>query len=321
MPGEILVAGDTLVDFLPNRPGEIADVDAFEPKFGGSAANVAIALERLGFPPLFWTRLGGDGFGDFLAGRLDETAISDRFVVRDPEAKTTLAFVSNDRDGERRFDFYRADTADTRMQAGTVPDEALADCSWVHLTGVTLSVEPSRTATLDLAERASAQGCTVSLDPNARPEMWDGPAEFERVLADALERVDVVKASTEDLELAGFEADAPIDLAEAVTDRGPQTVFLTLGTEGALAYGTAESPIPGRTRHEGYDVDAVDTTGAGDGFLAGAIASIVAGCTDPERVLATANGVGAVTTTRKGSVAALTGVGAVQSLAGSLPWE
>ncbi|WP_265110740.1 carbohydrate kinase family protein [Halosolutus halophilus] len=321
MTQQLLVAGDTLVDFLPNRPGRIADVESFSPKFGGSAANVAVALERIGHPPLFWTRIARDRFGDYLADALHESAIPDRFVVRDPDAKTTLAFVSNDEDGERQFDFYRAGTADTRMQTGTVPDETLADVSWVHLTGVTMSVEPSRGAMLDLAARARRQGCTVSLDPNTRPEMWASEDEFATVIRDVLEQVDVVKATPEDLEAAGFDDDDPEALAAAVAAFGPHTVLLTLGGEGAFSYGTSESPLSGIETHGGYDVDVVDTTGAGDGFLAGAIASLAAGVESPERVLAVANAVGAITTTKQGSVTALTGADPIRELVGPLPWD
>lgn len=316
---DVLVAGDTLVDFMPGGSGE--PTTEFSGAFGGSAANVAMALSRIGAPPLFWTRLATDSFGAFLAGVLAESAIPDDYLVRDDAAKTTLAFVSHDADGERRFSFYREGTADTRMRPGTVSDETLTDVDWVHLTGVTLSVEPSRTATLELAERASEAGCTVSLDPNARPEMWHSEQEFAAVVRGALDHVDVLKATPDDLEVAGFTASDPAALARSVTERGPETVFLTLGGEGSLAYGSDTSPLSGVATHPGYEVDVVDTTGAGDGFLAGAIAAMTHGVTDAERILAVANAVGAVTTTRPGAVTALTGPDSVEALCGDVPWE
>jgi fructokinase len=315
---EVLVAGDTLVDFMPAGDGE--PTTDFAGKFGGSAANVAMALSRIGAPPLFWTRLATDSFGQFLAGVIAESDISEEYVVRDADAKTTLAFVSHDADGERGFSFYREGTADTRMQPGTVTDETLADVSWVHLTGVTLSVEPSRTATLELAERAHEAGCTVSLDPNARPEMWHSTQEFAAVVRGALDHVDVLKATPADLAVAGFEASDPAALARSITAHGPETVFLTLGGSGSLVYGAETSPFAGVARHAGYDVDVVDTTGAGDGFLAGAIAAMTNGVTDAERVLAVANAVGAVTTTQPGAVTALTGPDPVAALCGDVPW-
>jgi fructokinase len=351
----VLVAGDTLVDVMADdgdsdgsdspdgsndsegsdAPDGPAGIDGdgrtdggstltpsmgLDGRFGGSGANVAVALARIGVAPLFWTRLAEDAFGDFLGGVLADSDIPGDFLVRDPVAKTTLAIVTHDAGGEPTFEFYREGTADTRMQPGTIPDDVLEDVSWVHLTGVTLSVEPSRTATLDLAERANDRGCTVSLDPNARPEMWASDEEFGAVVRGALGHVDVLKATPGDLAVAGFDDAEPEALAQAVCEHGPDTALLTLGDDGALVYGTERSPLAGVTRHPGYEADAVDTTGAGDGFLAGAIAAIVHGVADPKRVLALANAVGAVTTTRRGSVTALTGVGPVRELCGDVPW-
>ncbi|MBX0323206.1 carbohydrate kinase [Halomicroarcula sp. F13] len=315
----VLVAGDTLVDFVPERPGPPGDAGGYRPKFGGSGANVALALDRIGVPPLFWTRLATDDFGAFLRSHLDDSAIPDSFVVTDPEARTTLAVVTHDADGDRSFTFYREGGADTRFQTGTVPDETLDAVSWVHTTGVTESVEPSRSATLELQQRAS-EHCTVSLDPNWRPEMWESHHEFRAVVRGSLEAVDVVKATPEDLAAAGFEHDDPERLARAVTDYGPHTVVLTMGDAGALCYGTDASPVQGVARHPGYDVDVVDTTGAGDAFLAAFIAALTNGVRDADDALSLANAAGAVATTQAGAVSALTGFEQIRRFHDEIPW-
>ncbi|MFC7020807.1 MULTISPECIES: carbohydrate kinase family protein [Haloarcula] len=318
--GTVLVAGDTLVDLLPDEPGPPGEAGGYTPNFGGSGANVALALDRLGVSPTFWTRLADDDFGTFLRGHLYDSAIPPTHVVTDPDARTTLAVVSHDADGDRSFNFYRGDGADTRMQAGEVPDATLAETDWVHTTGVTLSVESSRTATLDLQERASGTA-TVSLDPNWRPEMWHSRQEYAAVVRGALGNVDVLKASAEDLGPAGFDDDDPAAVAEAVTALGPHTVVLTRGSDGAICFGTDESPVPGLVEHPGYDVDTVDATGAGDVFLAGFIASLTSGVRDPERLLGLANAAGAVATTRPGAVSALTGLEEIREFHDDIPWE
>lgn len=316
---DVLVAGDVLVDFLPSEPGPPSvDVD-YAPRLGGSSANVAIALETLDVPPLFWTRFAMDGFGRFLRAAFEDRAIPDDYLRTDEGAKTTLAVVSHDPDGERSFEFYRERGADTRLQRGTVTDDTLDSVDWVHTTGVTMGVEPSRTATIDLQRRAS-RNCTVSLDPNWRPGLWESREDFAATVRDALADVDVLVASEEDLAAAGFPERDPAALAEAVADRGPYTVVITLGDAGALCFGAAESSVPGTASHEGYDVDVVDTTGAGDAFLAGIIASLTHGVTDPERALALANAVGAVATTQPGAVAALTSLDAIREFHDDVPW-
>ncbi|WP_135534065.1 carbohydrate kinase family protein [Halostella pelagica] len=323
MTRDVIVAGETLIDFIPETPGALDETGAFTRRAGGAPANVAVGLSRLDEPPLFWTRVGDDPFGDFLARTLDEYGLPDRFVERDPSAKTTLAFVSHHEvtdedssssprpssspgDPDRSFTFYRDGTADTRMRSGTVPDETVAEAQWVHVGGVTLADEPSRTATLDLVERAADAGCTVSFDPNARPELWGSDTEFKTVAGWVLEHTDVLKATPAELRSLGASGERTAALARSACDLGPHTVLLTLGGDGSVAVATDDAPWAGTARHGGYDVDAVDTTGAGDAFTAGAIAALVAGQSLDES-LAFANAVAATTTTEKGAMTALPG--------------
>jgi fructokinase len=309
---DVLVAGETLIDFLPDRPGSLDRVETFTRRPGGAPANVAVGLAALDAVPWFWTRVGSDPFGDLLVRILDGHGLPDRFVERDPEAKTTLAFVSHDEDADRAFTFYRDGTADTRMQPGRIGSEVLERVSWVHLGGVTLASEPAREATIDLATRAHGRGCTVSFDPNARPELWSDREEFATLVDRFLTNVDVLKATPEDLDEAdiGIDADGPVALARAVCERGPHTTLLTLGEEGAVAVATEDSPWSGEASHPGYAVDPVDTTGAGDAFTAGAIAALSGG-EDLEAALGFANAVAATTTTAEGAMTALPGREAV----------
>ncbi|ADJ15292.1 carbohydrate kinase family protein [Halalkalicoccus jeotgali] len=300
---DILVAGETLIDFLPEHPGSLREVETFTRRPGGAPANVAVGLAVLDETPWFWTRVGDDPFGEALVGTLVEYGLPDDLVERDPDAKTTLAFVSHDETADRQFSFYRDGTADTRMKPGSLDDDLVEGVSWVHLGGVTLASEPSRTATLELAERASDAGCTVSFDPNARPELWPDREEFERLIEEILPHVDVLKATPEDLAEAGIDGDGT-DLARAACDRGPHTTLLTLGGEGALAVATDRAPWSGEATHPGYRVDPVDTTGAGDAFTAGAIAALSGGG-DLGEAIGFGNAVAATTTTAEGAMTAL----------------
>jgi fructokinase len=90
---------------------------------------------------------------------------------------------------------------------------------------------------------------------------------------------------------------------------------------GALSYGTTESPVPGLARHGGYDVDVVDTTGAGDVLLAAFVAALPTGVTDGTRALALANAAGAVAATQPGAVTALTGLDRVADSVAGVPWN
>ena len=315
----VLVAGDTLIDLVPTAAGPPSTELKYEPSFGGSAANVAVGLARLGQPPLLWTRLATDDFGSALKRELIDSAIPDKYLIADSTAQTTLAVVTHDETGDRSFGFYRGAGPNTRLQRGVVSDTDLEMTTWVHTTGVTLSVEPSRSSTLELQRRATKK-TTVSLDPNWRPEMWESADTFAAVIRGALTHVDVVKATPEDFSAAGFDTSDHKRLCRRVSEYGPHTVLLTLGQRGAICYGTENSPVSGVTTHSGYDVAVQDTTGAGDVFSAGFIAGMSNGETDPYTLLSIANAAGAATTTQPGAVTALTGVETIEDIHGPLPW-
>lgn len=300
----VLVAGEALVDFIPDAPGALADVESFDRRAGGSTANVAVGLARLGRAPRFWTRVGADPFGDFLEATLEREGVDTGLLERDTEARTALVFVSHDAAGDRAFAPYRDGTADTRLSPGSVDDATLADCEWVHVGGVTLADEPARSATYDLAERAAAAGCTVSFDPNARPGFWEA-FEFGPSVERMLGTVDVVVASREDLAAAGLQREDPAALADAVLEHGPHTAFVTLGADGAVARARSAAPWgPAGATHRGFDVAVADATGAGDAFAAGAIDALLDGRSLGGTV-AFANAVGAAATTGLGAMAAL----------------
>ncbi|GAA0526118.1 fructokinase [Halorubrum aquaticum] len=310
----LLVAGETLIDFVPEGHGALDAVETFHRRAGGAPANVAVGLARLEEPPLFWTRVGDGPFGDYLVRTLAEAGVREDLIERDPDADTTLVFVSLDPDADRSFSFHRNGTADTRMRPGSVDDDVLADVEWVHAGGVVLADEPSRTATFDLLSRANeVEDAVVSFDPNARPELFEG-TDFVDTCRRAFDLADVVKATAEDLVAAGItdptagDGDAA-ELARAVCDLGPHTALLTRGPDGALARSTPDAPWnptdePIVVEHGGYPVDPVDTTGAGDAFTAGAIAALSAG-ESVQEALAFANAVAARSTTAKGAMTAL----------------
>lgn len=297
-----LVVGECIVDLHPSEAGGVGDATTYTRRPGGAPANVAVGLARLGEAPRFWTRLGADGFGDFLADALAAEGVPDELVERDAEAPTGLAVVGRDAEGDRSFGLYLDGTASVGFRPGAVDDAALASAEWVHVGGVELAFEPARSAILDLLDGVSGDA-TVSFDPNARPGLW---REFD--YADTLDRVlpevDVVVASADDLRPAGFTGGASA-LARQLVGAGPHTALLTRGSDGARGCSTADAPWGAEdVDHGGFAVDVVDTTGAGDAFTAGAITALSEGRALAD-ALRFANAVGAASTTAEGAMAAL----------------
>lgn len=299
---QILVAGEALIDLFPATSGPIADAETLTRRAGGAPANVAVALARLGHPPLLWARLGDDPFGDHLADVLADNGVREALLERDPELKTAHTLVGEDDEGDQSFTFFADETATFAMQPGTVSGETLESVEWVHVGGVTLHTEPSRSATLALMERAADHGCTVSFDPNTRADLWPERSVLVETLERALELADVVKTDQDDLSVLIEAADEEA-LAEDLLERGPHTVMLTRGSEGAMARASEEAPWgPASTAFGGYEVDVVETTGAGDAFVAGSIAGFLSECSSLAETVRYASAVGALATTATGAM-------------------
>jgi fructokinase len=296
----LLVAGETLVDMLPTDDGDgTGDAGTFRRHAGGAPANVAVALARLDERPLFWTRLGDDRFGSFLARTLDDGGVPGTLVERG-EGTTALAFTEPGVEG--RFRFYATGTETVALDADTVTDEALDRVDWVHVGGFLLGFPGARAATVRLVERARRHDCTVSFDPNVRPEVFEERDAMRSAIDRLLARTDVLKVSEDDLAIAGYDYADPLT---ALADRGPHTVFLTRGAEGASALATERAPWPAdRVDRGGLAVEAVESTGAGDAFTAGLVASLRGGTALPE-ALDFAAAAGAAATTEPGAMSAL----------------
>lgn len=311
---DALVVGETLVDFIAADDAALADADSFSRRAGGAPANVAAALAVLDEPAWLCTCVGEDAFGDYLARELDARGVPDRFVQRDAEHATGLAFAGGD-----GFAFHRG--ADEHVDTTLVPGDALDAASWLVVGGILLSETRGRAAVRNLVGRARDRGCRVCFDPNRRPECWPDDETYDSVVADLASVADVVCASPDDLSGTRFDADRPERAAQRVLDSGPDLAVLTRGDAGALAAAAADSWWGERTvSHAGFDVDAVDATGAGDAFLAGLLAALRDAETRAEAdladALAFANACGALATTGVGGMDALPDRAAVAALRG-----
>jgi fructokinase len=215
------------------------------------------------------------------------------------EARTALAFVSLRADGERSFMFYRHPSADMLMRSEDVALDVLKGKKIFHFGSITLIGEPSRSATLKAAEVARADDLMISYDPNLRLALWPSADAARHSILAGLDYATVVKVSEEEVEfLTGGQ-----DISSLWRD-SIQLIAVTQGADGATIY------TRGGSQHvKGFKVQAVDTTGAGDGFVAGLLVGLLEYkddyMTQLEPIVRFANAVGALTTTQLGAIPAL----------------
>jgi fructokinase len=222
-------------------------------------------------------------------------------------------FVALDARGERTFFSPNARfSADKLVAPRDVDRGLLARARWLHV-GTSAHVLPAGQEALRAAVAAARElGVLVSFDPNVRLHLWDDPAPLRRLCADVLPSCAVAKVSDDEAELCTGERD-PERAAARLAELGVAIACVTLGRDGALVRrGEDVLRVPAE------DVEAVDTTGAGDGFVAGLLAAIArAGPpaaiprADLERAVRVANRVAARVVGRIGAVAGLPRAGEI----------
>jgi fructokinase len=299
----VLVAGESVIDLIPFDDPAARERELFRRRAGGAPANVAVALSRLDSPPFLWTSIGDDAFGEHLKSVLSSASIPPRFVQQKERASTGIGLVDDTVKGG--FELYLDGTATVKFDIEDLPTDLFSDLEWIHLGGVLLAREPSRTAMFDLIERANEFDCTISFDPNTRPSIWPSTDECVDTLEKVLTSVNIVIGHTDDFPNESFPSNSTA-LAEAVLTRGVDVVAITKGSDGAEVKGRVDSPWGGfHITHPGFDVEVEDPTGAGDTFTAAFISGLRRGDITVAETLELANASGALATTQSGAIAAI----------------
>jgi fructokinase len=258
--GIVAVAGEALVDLVPAPVGGYLEIAP-----GGSPANVAVGLARLGVPARMLARIADDPLGRRVRQHLEGNRVALDHVVPATE-QTSMALVTVDDDGVPSYDFRVLGTADWQWSADELAGALDGPVVAVHSGSLALTTPPGAEHLRALLTGARDR-VTVSYDPNCRPLLMGEPADVLAGVHDLLPASDVVKVSSEDLEWLGLTPDAAL---EDWLGRGPAVVAVTLGGDGVLA-GTATGL---RTRRPGVRVEVVDTVGAGDTFSAALLAGL-----------------------------------------------
>ncbi len=258
----LVAIGEALIDFIPDKTGcDFSEVTAFAPKVGGAPANVCGAFTKLGGNSRMLTQLGDDPFGHKILAELKGYGIDTSCISLTDKANTALAFVSLDADGGRTFSFYRKPSADMLYAPENIRKEYFDDAYALHFCSVDLADDPMREAHRTAVTYARASGAVISFDPNLRFQLWHSREALIQTVMQFIPLADIVKVSDE--ELAPITGETDIEKAlDKLFAGAVKLVVYTCGSDGAYAYTRkARAFSPAR------QVNAVDTTGAGDGFI------------------------------------------------------
>ncbi|MDT7461633.1 aminoimidazole riboside kinase [Citrobacter koseri] len=293
---KIWVLGDAVVDLLPDGKGRLLQCP------GGAPANVAVGIARLGGKSAFIGRVGDDPFGRFMQKMLADEQVDVQWMRRDPQHRTSTVVVDLDEQGERSFTFMVRPSADLFLTSDDLPPFQVGE--WLHVCSIALSAEPSRSATLQAMETIRKTGGFVSFDPNIRHDLWRHDAELRQCLAQALTKADVVKLSVEELSYLTGEHQVQDGLTALMQSCPASLVLVTRGKEGVITWHEGTM-----AHYPATSVECVDTTGAGDAFVAGLLYGLAsAGSAIPHHlppIIGLAQRCGALATTAKGAMTAL----------------
>jgi sugar/nucleoside kinase (ribokinase family) len=260
----LLSVGELLADIIGTEIQEsILDTAIFERFQGGSPANMAANMARLGMNSAIVSCVGNDNLGVFLKNEVAKTGIDVSYIVTDPVQPTSIVIVSRTK---ATPDFIAYRTADRMIQSHHIPDDLLANAAIFHTTCFALSQEPAQSAIVDAAKRANELGCRVSLDANYAPQIWQDRQQAWETISAYCSNHALVKLSEDDAERIYGQKVSEEQVIKDFHGMGADLVCFTKGGDGStISYEKGSKVI-----HLGVKpIEVIDATGAGDAFWAG----------------------------------------------------
>lgn len=258
---DVITIGEILADFVPEK-------NYYLLRPGGAVSNVAVNLSRFGVKTGIISKIGKDFLGNFLIEFLKKNKVDVSYVTGIDNHKTGLVFVFLDKKGERDFSFYGAPSADQFLNKNDIKSEYIKSCKILHFGSIGMIGYSSRCATLKAIKIARKNGKIITYDPNVRLNLAEGNInKFRENIKKYFKYADIIKLSKEELK---FLFDIEIYELKKKNIFGNKIVFISCGAAGCyVKYRNFLKYIPG------YKVKVIDTTGAGDAFMAGILYKIL----------------------------------------------
>jgi fructokinase len=305
MAWDVVCLGEVMIDLVPHT--KVDGQWLYAPNPGGAPGNVAVGLARLGHRVVMLSKVGDEAFGDLVVAALRRHGVDTSGVTRAVSEKTGLSVVTLAPDGDRDFIFYRDNAADLLVGVDDVKPELIEHSRLLHVGVLPMSTARTGAAQRKAIRLAQDAGRLISADPNFRPALWTDRSAMLRAGRELVAEADIVKLS--EGELFDLTEEGSIEeAARSLWHDGLLVLAVTKGAQGAELFTSSE-----RFACDGFVVDAIDTTGAGDAF----VASLLSGLLEPamdfgdhdrlSHILRSACAAGAIATTKKGAMETLPG--------------
>jgi len=274
---DLLAIGEAVVDMISlEETDSMQDAYTFRKYQGGSPANLAVYMAKLGKRTALISKTGTGAFGLFLKDSLEQAGVETQTLVMDPHVHTTVIFISRT---PRTADSVALREGDYHLTPDEVDEATIARAKIIYSSTFALSREPARAAVEKAFRLAHQYGKLISLDPNYNPPIWPDQQEARAVLRKLFRYVTFTKPSLDDARRLFGPGQTEETYIDYYHEMGPEIVVLTMGQAGILlSHQGKKIHIPS------HPVKVVDATGAGDAFWAGFLAALLDG-NPPERCI------------------------------------
>jgi len=309
---DVITIGRASVDLYGAQVGgRLEDMGSFHKYIGGSPANMACGMARLGLKSALITRVGDEHMGRFILEQLAREGVDTGGVVTDRGRLTALAILGIRDQARFPLLFYRENCADMALCEGDIDEGFIASARCLVATGTHLSHASTRAAVLRALAFARRHGLRTVLDIDYRPNLWgilghgDGESRYAEnadvttQLQSTLHLFDVIVGTEEEFHIAGGTT-GTLAALEAVRSVSSATLVCKRGPLGASAFeGAIPGNLDGGLAGPGFAIEVFNVLGAGDGFMAGLMQGWLDG-EDWPTTLGYANACGALAVSRHG---------------------
>ena len=270
--GSFLVIGRAGMDLYADPPGTtIEEAHAFFPALGGSAANIASAITRLGRMAALVSTVSDDAVGRYVIGQLKHYGVAtDHIRSVKGEERTSLAVVETRAENCQSV-LYRNNAADFALSSHDVRSIDYKNAAALIVTGTSFAIEPSRSASFEALNLARAAGCPVIIDVDYRPYSWASREEAAKLCDEAAAQADILIGNDEEFAVLAGEADG-LSYARSRAEKSGSIIVYKRGEKGLIAFAEGEGIEMGI-----YPVTALKPTGAGDAFMGGFVTGLAEG--------------------------------------------
>jgi fructokinase len=276
---DVICLGEAIVDLIAiDQNSSLSDTRGFYKFPGGATANVAVGICRMGASSGFLGAISSDPFGTFLKKSLEKEGVDISRMKVHKEEKTVFGFISVKNDQTKEVIFYRDPESEMFLSRDEIDTDFFNDTQIFHFGIICLRTLLKKQTTLKCLKIARDKGLTVSFDTNYRPHAWESGKMALSCFMEVIDKVDILKIADEEWPLFFGRKHTDED-ATKLLDKGVKMVIVSRGPEGATLY-TPDFKL----QVPGFSVKVMETTGAGDAFMACLLAQITKKLKDKKKI-------------------------------------